>query len=322
MLSDLLLVLLCLAGTAFYAGIETGAISIHRMRLRHLADQGDRPARILEWFLDHPDRLLGTTLLGSNLCMVVASVMATSVGHNLLGGVGEALFGAAMTVVVLVFAEYLPKAWFQSHPIVRCRPFAAFLRYSSLALRPFVDAINWLTQGFIPSSFEEQPKHNLFSAKDELEVLARESEEHGMLSPKQRIMIRRVFELSGKTARDIMLPIGNVVVAKTSTLTGEFFDLVARSNHTRLPVYDDERKTYAGTVNFFDVMSECADSRDHRLSLYLRPPLFIPETTPLIEIFTRLRLSRQSVCLVVNPQSDVTGFITTQTVLEEIVGKL
>ncbi len=321
MLSDLILVLICLMGTAFFAGIETGAISIHRMRLRHLVEHGDRPARILEWFLDHPDRLLGTTLLGTNLCMVVASVMATSVGHNLLGGVGEAVFGAAMTGVVLVFCEYLPKAWFQSQPIKRCRPFAALLRYSSLAMRPIVDALNWLTQWFIPSSFH-QPKRPLFSAKDELEVLARESEEHGMLSPKQRIMIRRVFELSGKTARDIMAPIGNVVTAKASVLTGEFFDLVASSNHTRIPVYDDEQKVYAGTANFFDVIAECGGSRDSRLSSFLKPPLFVPDSTPLIEIFTRLRLSRQTLCLVTNPQSEVTGVITTQDVLEEIVGKL
>lgn len=322
MLSDFVMILICLIGAGFYAGIETGAISLHRMRLRHLVDQGDRSARILETFLRHPDRLLGTTLLGTNLCMVIASVLGTSVGDNLMGAKGAALFGAAMTLIVLVFSEYLPKAWFQSHPIKRCLLFAPVLRYSAIALRPLVDAVNWITQYFIPSSIAQQTKRPLFTTKDELDLLAKESEEHGMLSPKQRIMIRRVFELSGRTAKDIMVPINSVTVVKSDMATTAFLDVVSKSGHTRLPVFDETRRTFSGVVNFFDVISESGDAGGGPIAAHQRPPLFIPETMPLTEIFTRLRLSRQAVCLVTNVQSDVTGFITTQNVLQEIVGKL
>lgn len=322
MLSDLVMILICLIGAGFYAGIETGVISLHRMRLRHLVEQGDRSARILETFLKHPDRLLGTTLLGTNLCMVIASVLGTSVGDALMGTLGATLFGAGMTVFVLVFSEYLPKAWFQSHPIKRCLLFAPVLRYSAIVLRPLVDVVNWITQYFLPSSVSHQAKRPLFSTKDELDLLAKESEEHGMLSPKQRIMIRRVFELSGRTAKDIMVPIKAVTVAKSDMTAGAFLDLVSQSGHTRIPVYDEPRRVFSGIVNFFDVVSEAIDSRARPIAAYQRAPLFIPDATPLTEIFTRLRLSRQAVCLVTNPESEVTGFITTQTVLEEIVGKL
>ena len=79
---ELMIILGCLLGTAFFAGIETGVISINRMRLRHKVEQGEASARIIERFLEHPDRLLGTTLVGTNLCMVVASILAASLGER------------------------------------------------------------------------------------------------------------------------------------------------------------------------------------------------------------------------------------------------
>ena len=143
-----------------------------------------------------------------------------------------------------------------------------------------------------------------------------------MLSPKQRIMIRHVLDLSAKTARDIMRPIGATTRVQAGATAAEFCDLVRRCGHARLPVFDDTKKAYVGTASFFDAVSESPDGPQPRLDRFIRPPLFIPEITPLVEIFTRLRLARQPMCLVVNAQSEVTGLITTQDVLGEIVGTL
>ena len=320
-LSELILILLCLAGAAFFAGIETGVISINRMRLRHRAEQGDPPARILEQFLDHPDRLLGTTLVGINLCIVVASIMAASIGELLFPAWGEAIMGALMTFIILVFSEYLPKAWFQSEPLKRCRPFAYPLRWSSWVLRPLANVMTWITQWMLPASYKEEPSRPLFSTKDEINLLAQESEEHGSLSPKQRIMIRRVFELSNKTARDIMTTRTEMTVVGKTVGAEELYRKVRETRHVRFPVCDDSG-TFQGIVNFFDVISECDRDGEVKLTTFIRPPLLIPETTPMMETFSKLRLARQDMCLVVNAQSQVTGLITSQDVLEEIVGKL
>ncbi len=320
-LSEVILILFCLAGAAFFAGIETGVISINRMRLRHRAEQGDPPAHILEQFLDHPDRLLGTTLVGTNLCMVMASVMAASIAEELFPAWGEAIMGALMTFIILVFSEYLPKAWFQSEPLKRCRPFAYPLRWSSWVLRPLANVMTWITQWMLPSSYKEAPTRPLFSTKDEINLLAQESEEHGSLSPKQRIMIRRVFELSNKTARDIMTPRAEMTVVGKTAGAHELHQKVRETRHVRFPVCDDSG-TFLGIVNFFDVVSECDRDGEVKLTTFIRPPLLIPETTPMMETFSKLRLARQDMCLVVNAQSQVTGLITSQDVLEEIVGKL
>lgn len=322
MLSTLFFILFCLLCVAFFAGIETGVISIHRMRLRHLSEQGDERATILESFLDHPDRLLGTTLTGVNLGTVAASVMAASLGHNLLGSWGEVIMGVTLTIIVLVFCEYLPKAWFQSEPTKRCRQFAFVLRWTSVLLRPLASTVTWITQGLLPSSIKDQPLRPLFATKDEIDILAQESEAHGMLSPRQRIMIRRVLDLSNKTARDIMHPIATTTTARAEATVDEFCALVRKGGHARLPVFDATRNAYIGTANFFDVMSESREGNPTRIAAFARPPLFIAEATALVEVFTRLRVSRQPMCLVVNAQAEVTGVITTQDVLGQIVGML
>ena len=322
MLADLMFLCFCLLCIAFFAGIETGVISIHRMRLRHLSEQGDKPAQILESFLEHPDRLLGTSLTGVNLATVVASVMAASLGHDLFGEWGEAICGTTLTFVVLVFCEYLPKAWFQSEPLKRCRPFAIVLYWAAVIMRPLANGITWFTQWLLPASVAEQPQRPLFATKDEIDLLAQESQEHGMLSPKQRIMIRRVLDLSSRTARDVMRPIGDVCTVRSTASVADFYAQVRTCGHGRLPVYDEAKGAYTGTANFYDVASEAGDNAGQMIGAYMRPALFIPESTPLVEIFTRLRLSRQPMSLVVNAQSVVTGVITAQDVLGQIVGTL
>jgi len=321
MLSDLILILLCLLGAGFFDGMETGVISLNRMRLRHLAETGDRAARILQNFLQQPDRLLGTTLVGTNICIVIASVISanwTAQMHPWF----QTLNAIATSLIVLVCAAYLPKAWFQSHPLERCRPFANPLRWSSLILRPLINTMNWITNWIIPSATAPKATRALVATKDEIDLLAQESADHGALSPRQRIMIRRVLELSAKTARHIMTPRENMAILPAAADMTVLMTKVRESTHTRLPVCEEDGKTINGTINFFDVMAGCEDCINGSIKPYIRPALFIQENTPLMEAFAKLRLSKQSMCLVVNTQSEVIGLITNQNVLQAIVGNL
>ena len=244
MLSTLIVIAFCLAANAFFAGIETGVISLNRMQLRHRVEHGDRAAARLQEFLDHPDRLLATTLVGVNLAMVMLSVLSGHLGaeveHALTGRTGgywgETLANVAMMLIVLVFAEYLPKAWFQSDPLPRCSRFAQLLVFSEQLLRPLGNAMTWITQAFLPGNLKQQPPRPMFVTKDELDLLANEGEEHGALSPKQRIMIRRVFALTGKKVVDIMIPAGQIVRVRLDMTVRQFLDQCRGAKLSRFPV--------------------------------------------------------------------------------------
>ena len=318
---NLTIIFWCLLANAFFAGIETGVISINRMRLRHHVDQGHRWATILNDLLDHPDRLLGTTLIGSTVCLTSCSVLATSVGLR-FGAWGAAVSEALLAVIVLVLAEYLPKAWFQSQPLERCRPFAGMLQAAAIALQPLIRLVTWLTQWIVREPPGTVERRHALVTRDELKVLAQEGAEHGGLSPKQRIMLHRVFELAGKTAAQAMLPRAALVHVSSQTTVEGFFRVSQGAHFTRLPVYDDTQRTFVGIVNLFDVLGAPAVDSQARITEFMRPPQFIRDTTPLSEIFPLMRRSRQPMCLVTNAQTEVVGLLTVQDVVEEIVGKL
>ena len=212
---EILLVLFCLLACAFFAGIETGVISIHRMRLRHFVKQGDGRARLLQGFIENWDRLLGTTLVGTNLSVVVASVVAANMFARELPGAGEAISTVVMTTLILIGCEYTPKTWFRERPIERCRRFVGLLRVTELLFLPFSWAIVMLTRWMTPNRDGAFSKPVPFVTREDLKTLAREGERDGVLSERERDMIHRVFELAGTQAREIMVSGRDMVTVNT-----------------------------------------------------------------------------------------------------------
>ena len=310
----------CMVGSAFYAGIETGIISINRMRLRHHVREGLPGTETLEYYLEDTDRLLGTTLVGNNLTMVIVSIVLASLFANLFGSGGESIAAFVATVRVLIFGEYLPKAWFHSQPLERCRRFARLLRASEIVFKPISVTALWLTRWIVPGSSGSLPESTPFVTREDLKVLAREGEEHGVLSEEERVMIHRVFELSGKRAREIMVPREKITLINRNDTLTSFFETARSSGFTRLPVYDEEKKTFSGVVNVFDVLSFRGDSTGRPFGWLARRPLFVHESTPVDDILPLMRRFRQPMCLVTSTRENVCGLITTEDILEEIVG--
>jgi putative hemolysin len=319
---QILLILLCMVAVAFFSGMETGVISIHRLRLRRFVKMGSLNARLLQSYLDHPDRLLGTTLVGTNLGVVVISVTSASIAEHKLGRLGEVALTAITALVILVFTEYLPKAWFHSQPLKRCSRFASALRAADLILRPFSQLVVWLTRLILPGQQESFSKRPPFVTKDDLKLLAQEGEKDGVLSPRERFMIHRVIELSGKRARQIMVPREDMKLVYTDTPLREFFDIARESNLRRMPVLDRETGEFTGIMNVFYALQALRKATDEPVCLFMRKPLFISENSPVDDILPRMRRFRQPMCLVRDANGQVSGLVTTEDVLVEIVGKL
>lgn len=315
-------VLVCMAGAAFYAGVETGVIAINRMRLKHFVRNNVPGAAILQGFRENPDRLLGTTLVGTNICLVVISVLSAGLAAQWLGAGGEAVSSVVMTLVLLVFCEYLPKAWFYSRPWDRTHRFAGLLKLSETLLRPIGMVVVWMTRLILPGPSRTFSKPMPFVTRDDLKLLAREGEQYGTLSERERSMIHRVFDLPGQIARDIMIPRERMTFVHSDDTLETFFE-VARSTHvSRMPVYDRARREFIGIVNVFYVLATRPQDRAQAVAPFARPPIFISESLPVDDIFPHLRRARQPMGLVVNAAREVVGLLTTEDILEAIVGKL
>jgi CBS domain containing-hemolysin-like protein len=319
----MLLLLTCMAASAFFSGIETGIISIHRFRLRHFVRQGSRNARILEYFIENGDRLLGTTLVGNNICLVVMSVAAASLAlHSGIPG-AQALSTPVLSVLIIVFGEYIPKAWFQARPIERCLRFSGLLRAAEWLLRPFAIMIIALARLLSPGERNKTfSRPAPFVTRDDLKILAREGEKDGVLSAKERYMIHRVIELSSRKPTDIMIPKEKIVAVHDDMPVPELFAFARQAGLTRLPVISRTNGRFTGVVNVFYVLADGERALRKTVAAYARPALFVPATMPADRLLPQMRRARQPICLVRDANSEIIGLVTTEDILRIIVGKL
>jgi putative hemolysin len=321
-MTPFVIILLCLLAQAFFAGIETGIISIHRMRLRHFVRQGSPHANLLQAYVQNFDRLLGTTLVGTNLCLVLASVTAASISHARFGSVGEAVSSLILSSIILIFCEYIPKAWFHARPLERSQRFAGLLRVAEVLFFPLSFTIIAITRLITGGSRRTFERPDPFITREDLKLLAREGERDGVLSSRERAMIQRVIELPAKTARDIMVPRERMICATTDMNTADVLDLARKSRVTRLPLINRKEDRFVGVLNVFHLLSSGPQAKDRPLMDFVRPPLSIPHSMPADDILPRMRGARHPLCLVTDDTGTTLGLISTEDVLRTIVGTL
>ena len=317
---ELLLLLFCLVGSAFFAGIETGIISINRLRLQHFVRRQVKGAATIRHFLTHSDLLLGTTLIGTNLLHVVSAVLAASLGHRLLGAAGAALAGVLLAALILVFCEYIPKAWFQAAPARRTIPFAQVLLAASWILRPFSFAVNLLLRWTMPRSDARRVEDKMLVTREELLHLARESAQSGVLTPHESEMIHGVFELTHKTCATLMTPRDKMATVPSTATPEEILALARTREFNRLPVYDPARKSFVGVVHVFDLLSDESPAGKTAAD-YMRPPQLVASYLPVDHLLPRMRVTRLPLFLVTDDRYEVIGLITLEDVLREVTGE-
>lgn len=324
-MTEWFLFLFFLLASAFYSGIETGIVSINRVRLRHLSKRRDKRALQLEDLIRNPDRMLATSLVGTNLANTAFTVMGTRLIVGLIGStrIGGPVAAVLLTLLILIFGEYLPKAWFQSHPLIRSARFAPLLRFSQVLFHAVSVPVIALVRTVIPApaSAEDAENQARITRRDIQFLLSRESGATPDLSEQRRRMVVGVFGLSDQNARDIMVPREKMLLIKPETPMPEILELAARSKVKSFPVYSDTEKRFTGILKLSDLF-EHIDDQDLQVPDLIRPPQYVEETLPADDLIPRMRLTRQPMLLVRDEQGMVTGFVTTEVVLEEIVGPL
>lgn len=318
---EIVALLFCLAAAWFFSGVETGLISINRLRLRHLVRRKVPGADTLQFFLKNPDALLGTTLVGTNIAHTVASILAVGLGTDAMGARGAWLASLLMTVVLLVFCEYFPKAWFQSCPAPRSLPFAPLLRTARLVLMPISVPLMYIVKALVPVRREEEQKVQPFVTREEIVHLASEGKASGILTPAEHRMIHEVIQLKTKTCREIMTPRDKMVYVPLETSVASLLELARTRDVDRVPVHDKDRKSFSGIVNIFDILSD-VDSAAKKVTDYMRPPQFVADHTPVDHVLPRMRVTRQPMVMVVDERFEVIGLVTLHDVLEEVLGSM
>ena len=320
-----LLLLVFLVGSGFFSGMETGIVSINRVRLRHLLKRKDKQAIQLETFLQDSDRMLATTLIGTNICNNALTILGSGLAVRLLAGnvqLATTLSSIGLSLMILVFGEYLPKAWFQSHPLPRSGRFVSVLHFFASMFSIIAVPVTVLVRAMIPDDPDQRGKNqDLLTRRDMQYLLSHESGATPALNSRERRMVSGVFHLAEKQAKDVMLPREDRIVLKQTATMSEVLELAGRSSVKSFPVYADQEQRFTGVLKISELYEHLGDASFDWCRV-LRPPQYVSDRLPADDLLPRLRFSRQPMLLIRDDQNEVVGCVTTEVVLEEIVGPL
>jgi len=306
--------------SAFFSGSEVALLSANRLRLRHLSEEGNRRARSVLDLLEFPQRMITTILIGNNLVNILASTIATAVAIDLWGPAGAGYAAAAMTVIILVFGEVLPKSVATYHADRAATIVGGPIAFLTKVASPVTFLLNALSNAVI-RLMGGDPSAKPRVTPEEIRTMVSLGQEQGVLDEQEHDLIHRVFEFGETTVGEIMVPKVDIVAAPRTMTIDEIADLFAQHPYSRVLVYEETLDNIVGAVHIKDLV-RAQQAGGKTLDDIIRPVLFVPETLPIERAFARMKALRISIAVVLDEWAQTLGMVTMGDIIEEIMGEL
>jgi len=294
-----LLLTLILAGTA--AAAETAMTSVNRIRVRNLAEEGDKSAQRIEHLLHKPHLFITTILVISNLTVITASTLATLIAIDLNFNGAEVLSTVVLSVVVLIFCEITPKTAAVRAPERWARALVGPVDALTSLLLPVITLLTIISNGITRIFGSNTGARAPFVTEDELRLMVEVSEEEGVLEEEAREMIDNVFELNDTTVREVMVPRIDMVAIEADAPVEEATQIVLQGGNSRVPVYEDTIDEIIGLLYAKDLLRVLSTGhRPQSVRELVRKAYFVPETKRLDDLLRELRKQRVHMAIVVD----------------------
>ncbi|MCF6225726.1 MAG: HlyC/CorC family transporter [Xanthomonadales bacterium] len=318
-LGIVLFILIILSG--FFSSSETGLIALNRYRLRHLAKQGNRAAKMAQKLLEQPDRVIGLILLGNNLVNVSASTIATLIGLRLMGDNGPIVAAVILTIIILIFSEVTPKTLAAYHPEKIAFPAAFVLTPMLKIFYPLV----WLISGIsrlLLKPFGIQTRSDLLQELSREEIRTLLTEDGDLPNEHQRMLVN-ILDLEYAKVDDVIIPRNDIIGIDLNDSWEDILQRLSNSVYTRLPVYRGELENVVGLLHVRTLISKLSRGQlvYDDVVRSVRKPYFIPEGTSLTQQLLEFQSRDRRMALVVDEYGDIQGLVTLDDILEEIVGE-
>ncbi|MDA7965290.1 HlyC/CorC family transporter [Ruegeria sp.] len=327
-----ILFLLVLSG--FFSGSETALTASSRGKLRTQADKGSRGAKKALDITDDNERLIGSVLLGNNLVNILAASLATALFTRLFGESGVALATLVMTLLVLIFAEVLPKTYAITNAEKAAAAVAPVISVLVTVFSPIVAAVRLLVRGVLRLfGVQIDPDSNILAVREEIAGALQLGHSEGVVEKEDRDRILGALDLGDRAVEEIMLHRSNIEMIDANAEPEAILQQCLESPHTRLPVFRDEQENIVGVVHAKDLFRAMyaqvggADGDTERLRNFdiakvANDPYFVPETTTLDDQMREFLRMHSHFALVVDEYGSLRGLITLEDILEEIVGEI
>jgi CBS domain containing-hemolysin-like protein len=308
---------------AFAAASETALTSVSRLRMRSLAEEGDRRAAVVVGLHNQPNAYLSTILSINTVAVIVASTAATLIIAETYRSFPEAAGTAILSAFVLVFCEIAPKSlalrFNERLALILGRPVAALTRL----LRPFVAGLTLISNSLLRAATRGKNVVGPFVTEEELKLMVSLGQQQGVVEYGEQEMIHGILEMTDKTVREVMVPRIDVVAIESDRSVAELIDLVVKYGHSRIPVYEESMDNIIGVVYAKDLLREGARSGDPRpITSLMREPYFTPEVKHVGELLKEMQQRKVHMAVVVEEHGGTAGIVTFEDLIEEIVGPI
>ena len=311
-----LLILVCLS--AFFSSAETSLSTVNRVRLKTLAEEGNKRAQTALHVLDKYGKMLSAILIGNNVVNLSASALATTLAIKINLAVGIAT--GVLTVVILLFGEILPKNMAMVYSEKLALAYAGIVALVMKVLTPVIFLVDKLSQGLMKLLHIDAGKKQAMT-ENELRTYVEVSHEDGVIESEEREMIYNVFDFSDAVAKDIMIPRIDMAVVSEEADYDEVMKLFQDCMYTRIPVYHEDKDNIIGLINIKDFIL-VKDKAHFRIQDIRRQAYYTYEYKKTADLLMEMREKRANVAFVLNEYGATVGMITMEDLLEEIVGEI
>ncbi|MBB5721464.1 Mg2+/Co2+ transporter CorB [Loktanella ponticola] len=327
-----ILVLLALSG--FFSGSETALTAASRGKLRSAADRGSKGAETALDLTEDSERLIGSVLLGNNVVNILATSLATAVLTKVFGQNGVAAATLIMTLLVLIFAEVLPKTYAITNPELVASRVARPIAFVVLVFSPVVSMVRVLVRAILRMfGVQTDPDSHILAVREEIAGALQLGHSEGFVEKEDRDRILGALDLNDRAVEEIMLHRSNIEMVDAALPPSEILKQILQSKNTRHPIYKDDPENIVGVIHAKDVLrsmyelltaeTDTSDAMEKfDIMSVATAPYFVPETTTLDDQMRQFLRRKTHFALVVDEYGGLQGLITLEDILEEIVGEI
>jgi CBS domain containing-hemolysin-like protein len=315
--------------SAFCSGTETALTALGDARARQLRDGGGRRARLLSLWIDHPERVLSTLLIGNTLVNVGAGALAAAMADALARGMGwptgttVAATTAVATVVILFVGEIVPKTLAKRHPVRIALAALPVVRVVAGVLWPVTSAVQRATNAAVRLLGGDVARAPSVTG-EEIEYLIEMGTKEGVLDEVKEELLNSVLEFADRIAKEIMVPRTRMVAIDRAAPADELFRIVTENPYSRMPVYEGSVDNVVGILLVREIIGEVRRGAGQAITLdrYLKKPFFVPEQMKISRLLKEMQRRRTHLAIVVDEFGGTSGLVTLEDCLEEIVGEI
>ena len=307
--------------SAFFSGSETGMMAINRYRLKHLVQEKNKSAKRVSKLLERTDRLLGVILIGNNFTHTLATALATVIAIRIWSDNAVLAVTVFMTIVMIIFAEVMPKTIAALKPESVALPASHLLKPLSKVLSPLITLVSFVSNGTARLFGIDLDSANKDELKpEELRTLLQTSG----VPKRQEEMLMGIFDMDNLSVNDVMIPKNEIIGIDINDGLDSILNSLQEIDFTYIPCYEDSIDNILGFLSLnkkADFLVKGDQSKDS-LKEELQDPLFVPENTALYKQLTNFQSTGRRVGVIVDEYGDIEGIITLRSILEVIVGEI